>query len=148
MRCHVHDELPSPSGREAAPQFSEDTAMSITPPPVIPAPALPAATRSSRARVPLDQPTGLIGRALNFYATRKYGQVLDNLLAMAHNPRVLLTDARFEMSVARWKKLDPQLKSLAVMLDREPDRMQLVPGLRLLRGALARRRRREDRRGR
>ena len=90
--------------------------MSITQPPVIPAPALSAAARSSRARVPLDQPTGLIGRVLNFYATRKYGQVLDNLLAMAHNPRVLLTDARFEMSVGRRKKLDPQLKSLAVML--------------------------------
>ena len=89
--------------------------MSVTPPPVIPAPALPAATRSSRARVPLDQPTGLIGRALNFYATRKYGQVLDNLLAMAHNRRVLLTDARFELSLARWNKLDPQLKALGVM---------------------------------
>jgi alkylhydroperoxidase family enzyme len=107
----VHDALHSPSGREAAQQSSEDIEVSITQSPVIPAPALPAATRSSRARVPLDQPTGLIGRA-----TRKYGQVLDNLLAMAHNPRVLLTDARFEMSVARWKKLDPQLKSLAVML--------------------------------
>jgi len=89
--------------------------VSISQPPVIPAPALPAESRSSRARVPLDPPTGLIGRALNFYATRKYGQVMDNLLAMAHNPRVLLTDASFEMSVARWKKLDPQLKSLAEM---------------------------------
>ena len=75
----------------AAQQSSEDIEVSITQPPVIPAPALPAAARSSRARVPLDQPTGLIGRALNFYATRKYGQVLDNLLAMAHNPRSMST---------------------------------------------------------
>jgi AhpD family alkylhydroperoxidase len=34
---------------------------------------------------------------------------------MGHNPRVLLTDARFETSVARWKKLDPTLKALAEM---------------------------------
>ena len=89
--------------------------MSITQPPVIPAPALPAATRSSRARVPLDQPTGLIGRAMNFYATRKYGQVMDNLLAMAHNRKVLLADGVFELALARWNKLDEQLKQLAVM---------------------------------
>ncbi len=28
---------------------------------------------------------------------------------------MLLTDVRFEMSLARWNKLDPQLKALAVM---------------------------------
>jgi alkylhydroperoxidase family enzyme len=65
--------------------------------------------------VPLDPPKGLIARAMSFYATRKYGQVMDNVLAMAHHPRVLLADARFEMSVSRWKKLDPQLKALAEM---------------------------------
>ena len=83
--------------------------------PIVPAPPVAASERSSRARVPLTEPTGVIGRALNFYGKRKYGQVLDNLLALAHNRRVLLTDARFEMSVARWNKLDPQLKALAVM---------------------------------
>jgi len=35
---------------------------------------------------------------------------------MAHNRRVLVSDARFEMSVARWKALDPQLKALAEMV--------------------------------
>ena len=34
---------------------------------------------------------------------------------MGHNPRVLMTDARFETSLARWKRLDPTLKALAVM---------------------------------
>jgi alkylhydroperoxidase family enzyme len=34
---------------------------------------------------------------------------------MGHNPRVLITDARFETSVARWKRLDPTLKALAEM---------------------------------
>ena len=82
---------------------------------VIPAAPVAAATRTSRARIPLQAPTGLIGRAMNLYARRKYGQVMDNVLAMAHNGRVLLSDARFEMSVARWNKLDPQLKALAEM---------------------------------
>src|SRR3712207_1559138 len=34
---------------------------------------------------------------------------------MAHNVRVLITDARFETSVARWNRLDPTLKALAEM---------------------------------
>ncbi len=90
-------------------------ARTTTSTPVIPAPAVPARTRSSRARVPLDEPKGLLGRALNFYSKRKYGQVLDNGLALMHNRRVMVSDVRFEMSLARWNKLDPQLKALAVM---------------------------------
>ncbi|MET0863131.1 MAG: carboxymuconolactone decarboxylase family protein [Nakamurella sp.] len=77
--------------------------------------AVPAHERTSRARVPLTPVKGLIGRALNFYSQRRYGQVLDNLLAMNHNRKVLLTDAVFELSLARWNKLDEQLKQLAVM---------------------------------
>jgi alkylhydroperoxidase family enzyme len=65
--------------------------------------------------VPLDEPKGLLNRALSRYAQRKYGQVLDNALALMHNRRVMLSDVGFEMSVARWSKLDPQLKALAVM---------------------------------
>jgi AhpD family alkylhydroperoxidase len=34
---------------------------------------------------------------------------------MAHNMRVLVSDLRFERSVAGWKRLDPTLKALAVM---------------------------------
>ena len=82
---------------------------------VIPAPVVSAGSRTSRARIPLDPPTGLISRALSLYSRRKYGQVMDNLLALGHHRRVLLTDARFELSVARWNRLDPQLKALAVM---------------------------------
>jgi alkylhydroperoxidase family enzyme len=76
---------------------------------------VPAAERSSRARIPLNRPTGLVGRAMNLYAERKYGQEMDNLFAMAHNPGVLLTDAGFEIALARWRRLDPQLKALAQM---------------------------------
>lgn len=83
--------------------------------PAIGAPAVSALARSSRARVPLDEPKGLLGRAMSFYSRRKYGQVLDNGLALLHNRRVMISDVRFELSVARWNKLDPQLKALAVM---------------------------------
>jgi AhpD family alkylhydroperoxidase len=91
--------------------FQENSQPAIT----LPAAPVPTAVRTSRARVPLTPAKGLVGRALNIYAKRKYGQVLDNLLAMAHNRKVLLTDARFELSLAKWNKLDNQLKQLAVM---------------------------------
>lgn len=83
--------------------------------PTVPAPAVAPDVRSARARLPLTPLTGLVGRALTFYSTRKWGAVADSLLAMGHHRRVLLTDARLEMSVARWNKLDPQLKALAEM---------------------------------
>ena len=79
------------------------------------APPLDATTRASRARIPLTAPTGLSGKALSWFSTRKYGQVLDTLLAMAHNRRVVTTVSLFEVGVMRWNRLDPQLKALAVM---------------------------------
>ncbi|MBT2384306.1 carboxymuconolactone decarboxylase family protein [Streptomyces sp. ISL-11] len=67
------------------------------------------------ARIPLDpKPTPLI-RLVEWYCKRAYGRTLDPVMAFAHNPRVLLASSRFEMALARWKKLDPQLKSLAEM---------------------------------
>jgi AhpD family alkylhydroperoxidase len=111
--------MTSTSARQAAPNIGaadHDPGDTMTRSvPVIPAPAVPGADRAGRARIPLTKPTGLIERAMNFYATRKFGQQLDNVLALAHHRRVLVSDARFEMSVARWDKLDPQLKALAVM---------------------------------
>ena len=62
----------------------------------------------------------------------RYGVVADPLAAMGHNPRVLLTDARFETSLARWKRLDPTLKALAVMAVGRVDRLLVVRRLRLL----------------
>ena len=67
------------------------------------------------SRIPLDPPRTLINRLAQWYSRRVYGVVADPLAAMGHNPRVLVTDARFETSVARWKRLDPTLKALAVM---------------------------------
>jgi AhpD family alkylhydroperoxidase len=67
------------------------------------------------ARIPLDPPRTLTYRLTEWYSRRVYGAVLDPGAAMAHNPRVLMTDARFERSLARWNRLDPTLKALAVM---------------------------------
>jgi AhpD family alkylhydroperoxidase len=72
-------------------------------------------TRTETARIPLDPPRTLLYRLAEWYSRRSYGVVADPLAAMGHNPRVLMTDARFETSLARWKRLDPTLKALAVM---------------------------------
>ena len=67
------------------------------------------------ARIPLDPPRTLLTRLTDWYSRRVYGAVLDPGAAMAHNPRVLLTNARFERSLQRWDRLDPTLEALAVM---------------------------------
>ncbi|GHF27128.1 hypothetical protein GCM10010218_05070 [Streptomyces mashuensis] len=67
------------------------------------------------ARIPLDPPRTLLNRLVAGYSRRAYGKVIEPLLALGHHRRVLLTDARFEKSLARWNKLDRGLKDLAVM---------------------------------
>lgn len=67
------------------------------------------------ARISLTPPRTLLFRVVEWYSRRTYGKVLDPARALAHNPRVLWGDLRFEQSVAKWNKLDPDLKALAVM---------------------------------
>ena len=67
------------------------------------------------ARIPLDPPRSPLVRLAEWYSRRRFGAVLDPGAAIGHNPRVLLTYARHETSLARWNRLDPTLKSLAVM---------------------------------
>ncbi len=71
--------------------------------------------RRAAARVPLQEPEGLIGRMLTWYSRRTYGDVLDNGLALLHNRPVLWAVLGFERKVARWDRLDPDLKILAEM---------------------------------
>ena len=71
--------------------------------------------RRSSARVPLEGHRGLLVRLMRWYSRRTYGDVLDVGLAMMHNRRVLLTYMRFEAGVARWRGVDDNLKTLAVM---------------------------------
>ncbi|MGP3926689.1 MULTISPECIES: carboxymuconolactone decarboxylase family protein [unclassified Streptomyces] len=67
------------------------------------------------ARISLDPPRTLLVRLTDWYSRRTYGTVLDPVRAGAHNPRVLISQARFERSLAKWNRLDPGLKALAVM---------------------------------
>ncbi|MFD2090255.1 carboxymuconolactone decarboxylase family protein [Blastococcus deserti] len=72
-------------------------------------------TTTRTARIPLDPPRTLVNRLAEWYSRRTYGAVLDPGRAIAHNPRVLISYARHERSLARWNRLDPTLKALAVM---------------------------------
>jgi AhpD family alkylhydroperoxidase len=65
------------------------------------------------ARISLTPPRTLVNRLAAWYSRRTYGAVLQPLAAIGHHPRVLLGYARYERSVARWNRLDPQLKVLA-----------------------------------
>lgn len=67
------------------------------------------------ARVSLTPPRTRFFRFVEWYSKRAYGKVLDPARALAHNPRVLWSDLRFEQSVAKWNRLDPGLKALAEM---------------------------------
>ncbi|MGX4688527.1 carboxymuconolactone decarboxylase family protein [Streptomyces sp. JNUCC 63] len=67
------------------------------------------------ARVSLTPPRTRFFRLVEWYSKRAYGKVLDPARALAHNPRVLWSDLRFEQSVAKWNRLDPDLKALAEM---------------------------------
>ncbi|MCF3135902.1 carboxymuconolactone decarboxylase family protein [Streptomyces olivochromogenes] len=67
------------------------------------------------ARVSLTPPRTFVLRLTEWYSRRAYGKTLDPVRALAHNPRVLWSDLRFERSVAKWNRLDPDLKGLAEM---------------------------------
>ncbi len=74
-----------------------------------------AAQRQPAARIPLTVGRSLFARLMTWYSRRVYGDVLDSGLAMIHNRRVLLSVVRFERAIAKWNRLDPNLKTLAVM---------------------------------
>jgi AhpD family alkylhydroperoxidase len=69
--------------------------------------------RRSRIRVPAREPRGLLGRLLRWYAVRTYGDVPDNGLVLLHHLPIMWAVLGLERRVARWKRLDPDLKVLA-----------------------------------
>lgn len=71
--------------------------------------------RRTAARVPLEVPQNLFGRAMAWYSRRVYGDVLDNGLALLHHRKALWSVLAFERRVDKWRSLDEQLKMLAVM---------------------------------
>lgn len=73
------------------------------------------ATRRRLARVPIEPAPGLFGRLLSRVSRTLYGRDLDNAHALAHNRRVLFATFGHERRVAKFNRLDPTLKALAVM---------------------------------
>jgi AhpD family alkylhydroperoxidase len=67
------------------------------------------------SRISLDPPRTLIYRLTEWYSRRRFGVIADPAAAMGHNPRILVSNARFEMGVEKWHRLDQGLKDLAVM---------------------------------
>ena len=66
-------------------------------------------------RISLDPPRTLWLPAGQLYARRKYGADMEPIAALAHNPKVLRTNARAEMSLAKWDSVPADLNHLAVM---------------------------------
>ncbi|PZS17695.1 MAG: carboxymuconolactone decarboxylase family protein [Pseudonocardiales bacterium] len=67
------------------------------------------------ARISLDPPRTLTYRIGAWYSRRKYGTLLEPGIAVGHNPRVMRTYAKEEMSLARWNRLPADLQHLAVL---------------------------------
>ncbi|HET9649518.1 MAG TPA: carboxymuconolactone decarboxylase family protein [Microlunatus sp.] len=80
-----------------------------------PGPGVELQARRRLARVPIDQPPGLLSRALAWYARKMYGQMPDNGWAMAANRKVLFATLGFERKVEKFDALPEQLRSLAEM---------------------------------
>jgi len=74
-----------------------------------------AQERRDAVRVPLEEPGTLVDKAVAWYCRRRFGDVLDNALALMHNRKVMSTTFAFEKKVEKWDALDPDLKTLAQM---------------------------------
>ncbi len=70
-------------------------------------------SRTSTARVPLDHPGSMLARIMNAWTRRTYGAEMEPMLALLHNRKVTMSISRFEMSLAKWSRLDRNLKELA-----------------------------------
>jgi len=69
----------------------------------------------SSFRIPKASITGAYGKALLTYARRTYGQVPDNAYVLWHHRPALRAVLGLERKVARLDRLDPHLKTYAVM---------------------------------
>lgn len=69
----------------------------------------------STFRIPKAPITGVLGRVMAGYARRTFGQVPDNALVLFHHRAVMASVFSFERKVRRWDRLDPTLKTYAVM---------------------------------
>ena len=68
------------------------------------------------ARIELEHRKTWFVRMVEWSSRRMYRKVPDPAKVALHNRRVLVSTMLLEGSAARWKKLDPTLKALAVMM--------------------------------
>ena len=74
----------------------------------------------STFRIPKATITGLYGKVLSAYARRTYGEVPDNAYVYWHHRKVLKAVLGFEQKVAKWDRLDEDLKSYAQLASAAP----------------------------
>jgi AhpD family alkylhydroperoxidase len=67
------------------------------------------------ARISLNPPRTVSYRLTEWYSRRHYGLMLAPGQASGHNPRVLRTIIRAELSLAKWHTVPTELKELAVL---------------------------------
>jgi alkylhydroperoxidase family enzyme len=67
----------------------------------------------STFRIPKATITGLYGKVLSAYARRTFGEIPDNVYVYWHHRKVLKAVLGFEQKVAKWDRLDENLKSYA-----------------------------------
>jgi len=69
----------------------------------------------SNFRIPQAVPSGAYARVMTVVAERRWGEIPDNAYVLLHNRPVLKALFGFEGKLAKWKALDPHLKTYAVL---------------------------------
>lgn len=72
-------------------------------------------TGTSTFRVPRAELTGPAGKLVTTLSHRMWGEVPDVAYVLFHHRKIMWSVFGFERKVGRWKRLDPHLKSYAVM---------------------------------
>ncbi len=67
----------------------------------------------STFRIPKATITGLYGKVVSAYARRTFGEIPDGLYVYFHHKPLMRAVVGFEGKVAKWRALDPTLKSYA-----------------------------------
>ncbi|GGC54320.1 carboxymuconolactone decarboxylase family protein [Hoyosella rhizosphaerae] len=66
------------------------------------------------ANISLAPKRSLTLKIASWYSQRRFGKVVAPALAMGHQPAILRANARWEMAVEKWDRLDSHVKELAV----------------------------------
>ena len=73
----------------------------------------PVTVSAPTARIPLEHRNTPFVRLARWWSRRRYGAMLEPLLATMHNRKVLTSMGLLELTVPRWSSLDPDVRDLA-----------------------------------